>query len=391
MRILIVHTYYKMHGGEDAVVQNETELLQSDGHEVELMDFRNASSTFSKVLLMAFNPNVYFKVIKKIKFFRPDVVHIHNLHYAGTAAVLYAARRMKVPIVMTIHNYRLLCPSGSLYFDDQLFLKSLEESFSWSAVKRGVYQQSKAITFWLALTNYLHRKIGTWGLVDSMIFLGDHSKKIFEQSGLLNVNTKTFLKPNFTNQKKFVHANDTGNYYLFIGRLSEEKGIKTLLKAFENHSEALKIAGTGPLSGFVLEAVERSANIEYLGQLSKTEIEKMIDGAKALIFPSEWYETFGMVMIESFSLGKPVIAADLGNVPSIVKDQINGITFLPGNAQELREKLFEFDNLDNQAKQKLASGALMSYKKYYTPEVNLKRLIHIYSDTLTNRETVMGR
>ena len=391
MRILIVHTYYKMHGGEDAVVQNETELLQSDGHEVELMDFRNASSTLSKVLFMAFNPNVYFRVIKKIKFFKPDVVHIHNLHYAGTAAILYAARRMKVPIVMTIHNYRLLCPSGSLYFDNQLFLKSLEESFSWSAVKRGVYQQSKAITFWLALTNYLHRQIGTWGLVDSMIFLGDHSKKIFEQSGLLNVNTKTFLKPNFTNQKKFVSANDKGNYYLFIGRLSEEKGIKTLLKAFENHSEVLKIAGTGPLRDFVLETEERSANIEYLGQLSKTEIGKMIDGAKALIFPSEWYETFGMVIIESFSLGKPVIAADLGNIPSIVKDQINGITFLPGNAQELRKKLFEFDNLDNQAKQNLANGALMSYEKYYTSEVNLKRLIHIYSDTLTNKKAVRNR
>ncbi|MCX3264047.1 glycosyltransferase [Pedobacter agri] len=387
MRILIVHTYYKQQGGEDAVVQNEMALLQSDGHEVELIDFSNASATLLKVLLMPFNPYSYFTMLKKIKSFKPDIVHVHNLHYAATPSVLYAAKKMQVPIVMTIHNYRLLCPSGSLFFKNKLFLKSLDESFPWSAVREGVYQQSKVITFWLAISNYLHRKIGTWRLVNAMIFLGEHSGKIFEQSGLIHASTKTFLKPNFTNQKKSAAVNSAGEYYLFIGRLSEEKGIKTLLKAFEHRPEMLKIAGTGPLRDFVSEAGTHFVNVEYLDHLSKTEIEEMIVGSKALIFPSEWYETFGMVMIEAFSLAKPVIAADLGNIPSIVKDQVNGLTFSPGNVLELQRKLYEFENMDSQAKQNLAAGALFSYHQYYAPEVNLKQLIHIYSDTLASKNT----
>jgi len=121
MRILIVHTYYKQHGGEDAVVQNEMALLQNDGHEVELIDFSNASATLLKVLLMPFNPYSYLKMLKKIKSFKPDIVHVHNLHYAATPSVLYAAKKMQVPIVMTIHNYRLLCPSGSLFLKINYF------------------------------------------------------------------------------------------------------------------------------------------------------------------------------------------------------------------------------------------------------------------------------
>ncbi|QPH41295.1 glycosyltransferase [Pedobacter endophyticus] len=382
MRVLIIHTYYKLPGGEDSVVENEAELLRSNGHIVDLLPFHNASKTLLKVFFLFFNPAAYQRVIGKIKSFTPDVIHIHNFHFAASPAILYAAKRLKVPVVMTMHNFRLLCPSGSLFFNGQLFTDSLKQNFPWSAVKKGVYQGSKAITFWLALSNYLHRKMGTWSIVNAMIFLGEHSRTVFKQSGVTSTRTALLIKPNFT-MRKSLREPATGEYFLYVGRLTEEKGIKTLLKAFEGQHALLKIAGTGPLHHLVTETTARNSNIEYLGQLPPPEVARLMRSAKALVFPSEWFETFGMVIIEAFSLGTPVVAANLGNVPSIVSDKVNGLLFEPSDAVSLRKAITTFDELNADEKLKLKNQALEAYEKSFSPEANLQQLVKIYSDTMS--------
>jgi glycosyltransferase involved in cell wall biosynthesis len=384
MKILFIHTYYRLPGGEDAVVQNEMDLLTSQGHTVELLAFNNQGKGLLKLLMMPFNPFSYQKTKNKIKEFQPDMVHIHNLHFAASASVIYAVRKMKVPMVMTVHNYRLLCPSASLFHNGSLFLDSLESKFPWSAVKNGVYQNSKIITFWLALSTYIHKIIGTYSLINKFIFLNPHSRQLFLVSAFPVEESKCVIKPNYLLDTTFSIRPKKESYFLFIGRLTEEKGVLTLLKAFENSRTWLKIAGIGPLQSVVEEYAERNPNIEYLGQQSRTEIGNLLDDAEALIFPSIWYETFGMTIVEAFAKGVPVITSYLGNMKVIVSDHVNGLLFEPGNAVDLKRKVEEFKASKVDQRINLSQNARNSYERNYTSEINALKLLTIYDSCLPN-------
>ncbi|MEJ7556671.1 MAG: glycosyltransferase [Pedobacter sp.] len=379
MKVLFIHTYYQLPGGEDTVLHNEMELLKSLGHTVELLAFDNKNNSILKLLLMLFNPFSYFKTKAKLKEFVPDVVHIHNLHFAASASVIYAVRNAKIPMVMTIHNYRLLCPSASLFHDGHLFLDSLDKGFPWSAVKKGVYQNSKVITFWLALSTYIHTKIKTYDLVDKFIFLNAHSRQLFLVSAFGIKEEKCMIKPNYLMDGGFSTNPKDHTYFLFIGRLTEEKGILTLLKAFENSNLWLKIAGIGPLQHLVEDYAQNNSNIEYLGQQTREEIGNLLNEAEALIFPSIWYETFGMTIVEAFAKAVPVITSYLGNMKVIVSNQVNGLLFEPGNAVDLRNKVQDFTATPPKIKKRFRQNARASYENNYTSNLNSVRLMDIYS------------
>lgn len=388
MRILIIHTYYKLKGGEDSVVANETELLRSAGMEVEQLSFSNSGSTLIKLLQVPFNYSSYRKTIRKMQEFKPDAVHIHNLHFGGSAAVIYAVKKLHVPIVMTLHNYRLLCPSGSLYHNGQLFLSSLKPGFAWQAVRNGVYQNSKVITFWIAASMYLHEKLGTWKKIDRFILLGQHSKDLFAGSGFRDFADRMVVKPNFC----FSLPQSAGTVasavpsvgipdkkcFLYIGRLTEEKGVPVLLKAFASSGYSLNIVGTGPLEDLVKDYSIRYPNIGFVGAQPREKVYELLDGAAALIFPSVWYETFGMVVIEAFSKGVPVIAPDLGNIKNMVADGLNGLRFKAGDENDLREKIVFFGQLGTKEKEDYRKNARQSYLDRYSPEANAAQLIKLY-------------
>jgi glycosyltransferase involved in cell wall biosynthesis len=385
VRILFVHTFYKLPGGEDAVVENEIALLRENGHEVELLSFSNSGGGLLKLLLMPYNPFSYAATRKKLKAFVPDVVHIHNLHFAASAAVIYAIHRAKVPIVMTVHNYRLLCPSASLYHDHRLFLDSLKTSFAWAAVKKGVYQNSKLITFWLAFSNYLHRKLATFELVDVFIFLNEHSRQLFLDSTFKIDKNKTALKPNFPVASEYMRSQPTNSFFLYVGRLTEEKGVVTLLKAFANTGHWLKIAGMGPLSSMVESYVRQYENIEYLGQQSREQIDTLLQKAEAVIFPSVWYETFGMIVVEAFAKGVPVITSDLGNMKILVTDGFNGSTFDPGNVKDLKSKVEAFTKSSLQDKKLLRKNARATYELNFSHANNYLQLSEIYRNAMMEK------
>jgi glycosyltransferase involved in cell wall biosynthesis len=379
MKILLIHTYYRLPGGEDTVLQNEIELLKGLGHEVELLAFDNKKKGLVKLMLMPFNPFSYKRTKAKLKEFQPDVVHIHNLHFAASASVIYAVKSAKVPMVMTIHNYRLLCPSGSLFDNGNLFLDSLEATFPWKAVKKGVYQNSRLLTFWLALSTFIHRKLRTYDLIDKFIFLNPHSKQLFLVSTFEIDESKCEIKPNYMLDGGFSTSPKKDTYFLFIGRLTEEKGVLTLLKAFENSSLWLKIAGVGPLQTIVEEYAQRNNNIEYLGQQNRAEIATLLNDAEALIFPSIWYETFGMTIVEAFARAVPVITSYLGNMKVIVSNHVNGLLFEPGDAVDLRKKVQDFTATPINIKRGLRKNARASYENNYTSNVNSSRLMEIYN------------
>lgn len=378
MKVLVIHTLYKNRGGEDSVVDNEIALLRAEGVTVSLLTFNNAGSTLLKLLQLPFNYSSYLKTKKHIKSFNPDVIHLHNLHFSGSAAVIYAIRACKVPLVMTLHNYRMLCPSGSLYYKNQLFLDSLQEDFPWTAIKKGVYQNSSLITFWVSLSMYLHEKLNTWQTVDKFIMLGTHAKDLFGRSRLSSFADRTVIKPNFSYAMPFSGRHEIQTFYLYVGRLTEEKGIRVLLNAFADNQLPLKIVGTGPLEDLVLLYCGRNTNITFLGQRTKNDINELLCDTIALIFPSLWFETFGMVVIEAFSQGVPVIASNLGNIKNMVINEFNGLTFKTGNDSDLSEKVSYYYNLSRSEKEDYSRNAINTYIKHYTPGDNAIQLRNIY-------------
>jgi glycosyltransferase involved in cell wall biosynthesis len=381
MRILIVHTGYKIRGGEDSVVDNEMDLLRSAGHEVNILRFANSGFSLLKLLQLPFNYSSYNKTKKTITSFKPDIVHVHNLHFAGSTSVIYAVKKCNVPVVVTLHNYRILCPSGTLFFDNKLFLSSINKLFPVEAIKKGVYQNSKVITLWLAISAVINQLMKTWDIPDRYIVLGSNAKDIFLSSKYRHLADKMRIKPNFC----FPHheqQKQSGDYYLYVGRLSPEKGINVILNAFSKTDFVLKIIGSGPLEEEIKAFSDKFSNIEFLGVKAKNDVYSLISGAKAIIFSSIWYETFGMVIIEAFACGTPVIASSIGEAKNLVNDKINGLLFKAGNEDDLLDKVIYYESLSMEDKLQYKSNALKAYQESYTPEINLRQLVNIYEEII---------
>ncbi len=377
MRVLVVHCGYKYKGGEDTVVAEEIALLKSNGVEVDLLSFNNEGNNMLKLIQLPFNIRSYHKTKKKIGASRPDVVHIHNLHFAASNSIIYAAKKLQVPIVMTLHNFRLLCPSGLLFYNGKLFLNSLKASFPWKAVTEGVYQNSKLITFWLALSNRLHQAIGTYKLVNKYIVLSEHAKNLVENSSTHFVE-KLVVKPNFCYRPNKTKT-DRSNSFLFLGRLSEEKGIRLLLDTFMSSNHNVTIAGTGPLQREVEEASAKFKNITYVGNVDKTTAHTLLQQCTALVFPSIWYEGMPLTIIEAFSNSTPVIAAKIGAMQTMISHEYNGLHFAPNDLQSLSAQLNSWVGLSEREIQQYQTNALYSYESNYSPELNIIKLIEIYN------------
>jgi len=381
MRILIIHTRYKIRGGEDSVVDNEMDLLKSAGNNVEILSFSNSGGTLMKLFQLPFNYSSYKKTKQAIARFKPDIVHIHNLHFAGSTSVIYAAKKCGIPMLITLHNYRMLCPSGTLFFDSELFMSSVNRMLPIEAIKKGVYQNSKIITLWLATSAAINQIRKTWNIPDRYIVLGNNAKDVFLASRYRHLAEKMRIKPNFCfpypeKQK------EPGNYYLYVGRLSPEKGIQVVLNAFSKTGLPLKIIGSGPLEAEIKTYSGKYKNIEFLGIKDKDEVYSLISCAAAVIFSSIWFETFGMVIIEALACGTPVIASAIGEAKNLIQHKVNGLLFEAGNENDLLEKMLYYQALPVEDKLLYKANALKAYQDNYTPEINLKQLVDIYQEII---------
>jgi glycosyltransferase involved in cell wall biosynthesis len=375
-------------GGEDGVVSAEIELLRSNGIEVELLSFSNEGSALLNLVQLPFNIGSYIKTRRHLRKFRPDIVHIHNLHFAASASVLFAVKHCKVPVVLTLHNFRWLCPSGTLYFNGNPYLKSIKSKFPWTAIREGVYVHSRIMTFWLGFSTWINRLAGAYRIPDRYIVLTGHAKTVFQDSSLKIDLNKMIVKPNFVKDPGVASLVRSGNF-LYIGRLSEEKGILILLKAFAGISHKLTIIGEGPQKDLVEAATKDHSNITYLGYQQKDVITKEIEKCTALIFPSVWYETFGLTIIEAFASSTPVIASNIGSASLIIRDSYNGLHFKESNAADLRSKINQWVAFEECEKEKYRINARKSYETYYTPAENFKQLSSIYS-SLANQNKQQG-
>ena len=378
MRILQIHNEYTLIGGEDTVLDLEKKLLQENNHEVFNYSVSNHSikNIFDKIKIFI---NVHYsnkqkKIISKLlKKIKPDIVHVHNFFPLITPSVFDACKENNIPVVFTLHNYRLICPSGMLMYNDKIYEKSIYKG-PYSTILDKVYKNSYFGTFALARMISYHKNKKTWeNKVDQFIALTKFAKSKYIESGF---NDKKFsIKPNFFISHSELINNKNRDGALYVGRLSKEKGIDILLKAWEKVPVKLKIVGNGPLSSMVAQS--KNPNIEYLGFLELKEIYSLMQKSSFLVFPSIWYEGFPMVIIEALANGLPIIASNLGSMSEVIKNNVNGLHFDPGDVNDLIDKIKLLDS-DKVKCATLSKNAYIDYKTNYTSEKNYKILIDIY-------------
>ena len=379
--ILIVHNYYQIPGGEDTVVANEKKMLEKQGHKVILYSRNNAElKQMSKIRILflpfttVFNLRTYKEIKKQIRRENIDVVHVHNTLNLISPAVYYAARSMKVPVVQTVHNFRLLCPSATFYRDGHICEDCVEYGLK-CAVKHSCYRGSKIQTLACVLSTAFHRMTGIYGKINYICLTDFNKKKLLELKQIKP--ERVFVKPNFVEYKnEFIPEKDRKNQFVFAGRLDKLKGIDLLFEAWQRmgaHAPKLIVCGIGPMEDWCKSFIrENDVNIEMRGFVPNDEALKIIANSKALVLPTQWYEGFPMSIVEAFSVGTPVICSDLGNAGSVVEDGINGRKFKNGNISELVKIV---NNQDIAAK-----TVYEKYKEKYTEDINYETLKSIYME-----------
>ncbi|HXB94112.1 MAG TPA: glycosyltransferase family 4 protein, partial [Puia sp.] len=304
MKVLFIHTYYIQRGGEDAVFEEELRMLTAAGWETQCLLFNNRRYAALKFLFFFFNPLSFWKTCRAIRRFRPDILHVHNWFFSASPAVFLAARWMGVPVVHTIHNFRILCPSSFLFVRNELFTDCMSRIFPLRAISRKIYRGSAFSTAWLLAGTRLHYFLRTWQKIDLLICLTDPARQMLCQSLLKIAPHRIAIKPNFFSAEGLrvsaADRFDPRSGFLFVGRLSPEKGIHLLLDSFRNSPFTLRIIGDGPLRAEVEACAAEYSNIHYLGHQDKQQIIGHLHAAEALIFTTIGFEQFGLVIIEAF-------------------------------------------------------------------------------------------
>ncbi len=388
MRVLFVHNYYKnLGGGEDRVFDLEVSLLQESGLDVDVFVTRNhgAKNAFDLVKI-GFNTlfcyQAYSDMLERIRLFKPDVIHVHNLFPQLSPAVLYAAKKCRVPVVMTLHNYRLSCANAVMLRENTFCNQCNSEAFPLSAIKYGCYMGSPVATVPVAGMIALHRYLKTWQkCVARFVMVSDAQKQLLLEANLGLDPQKITVKPNFVfDTEELSYSKD--NYFLFVGNLAQHKGVPLLLEVFQNVQYPLKLIGLGELQPLVEQAATENPHIEYLGYQSPEIVRAFMAKAKAIVLPSLCYETFGMVIIEAFSVATPAVVSNIGGPGCIVQEGNNGLLVEPGNADDLKAKLTQLWN-DQDLHQTLSRNARLSYERQYSPQENRDQLMRIYHEVIS--------
>jgi glycosyltransferase involved in cell wall biosynthesis len=378
MNILLLHNYYQQPGGEDLVVLQEKALLQAHGHTVDLLAADNSSiagikSRAAVALSSIYSRRSRVQLEKKIVASRPDIVHVHNFFPQLSPSVYYACRKAKVPVVQTLHNFRLICPNALLFREGKPCEDCVGRMIAWPGIRNACYRNSHVGTAVLATMITTHRLWGSWQAVDAYIALSEFARRKLIAGGIPS--SHLFVKPNCltTDPGRRAGADD---YALFVGRLSPEKGIKSLLAACAHlPARRLKIVGDGPLR----DAVEQTKipNLEFIGPQSSEAVMTLIGAAAFLVVPSECYENFPRVIVEAFAKGVPVLGSRLGSMEELIDDGRTGVLFQPGDAHDLANKAeWLFNHPDE--RQRMSDEARHEFETKYTAEQNYRQLMQIY-------------
>lgn len=393
--ILLVHTRYRLPGGEDAVFAAERAMLAAHGHRVVVYERANAEADGSLLqkLLLPLRAVYSFKTLREVRALlrreHIDLVHVHNTLLVTSPSVFWACLKERVPVVQTLHNFRIFCPNGILLREGRVCEDCPAHGLA-CAVRHRCYRGSRAQSLVCAAVYWFHRRLGTYRKIDLLTLTE------FDRAKLLEFNAKT---PVFDPARLYVKANpveSAGNaapiipwaarraQYLYAARLEEAKGLKTVAAAWRRLSQTLGesapmlvIAGSGPLEAWAREACA-GLPVRFAGQLPHEELLREMANSRGLIAASLWYETFGLTMVEANAAGTPVLASALGNPGAMVQNGVNGFTFAPGDAEALAEAVVRLEA----AGPALDLAAIRAGTARYAVEANYSALAAIYRDIL---------
>lgn len=376
---LLVHNYYQHPGGEDQVFAAEGALLEGKGHGVIRFEEHNSRIGDRNAVLAAVDAVWSSKSTRSftelMRHHNPDVVHFHNTFPLISPSAYYAAQKEGAAVVQTLHNFRLLCPGATLFRDGEVCEECIEEKSLRPAILHACYRQSRPATATVATMLTVHRAAGTWRRkVDLYIALSEFARRKFIEGGLPA--NRIAVKPNFVSPDPGL-GTGSGNYALFVGRLSAEKGIGVLASAWKELPHIpLLVAGDGPLAG-----TGWPEGATWIGREPHERILALMRKARVLIVPSVCYETGPLAVLEAFACGLPVIASNLGSMAEIVAHERTGLLFNPGDAGDLARKVrWVFEHPD--AIQAMRAAARREFEEKYTAERNYKMLIGIYEQAI---------
>ncbi len=384
MRILLVHNRYQVRGGEDVVADQEAALLRLSGFAVETLFIDNDGITgplarIGAALGTVHNPFGVRKVARAIARFKPDVMHVHNFSPRFSPAVFAAARKRGVATVLTLHNFRTQCAGALLLREGRPCETCLTASpfhGAWHRCFRGSLAGSTALAAMIAW----HRRRGTWTRdVDRFIALSDFALSRFALAGMPV--EKFRVKPNFALDPGPPGAQERSGF-LYVGRLSEEKGVHVLLEAARKTDAVIRVAGDGPLMERMV--ADAPPNLHLLGRKSREEVQALMAQAQALLLPSITYEGFPMTLAEAYAAGTPVIGSKLGSLGELIEDGVTGLHAPPGDAAALAQVL-DAARLMPQALAQWGRNARRRYEAQFTPEASVAALRGIYEEALASR------
>jgi glycosyltransferase involved in cell wall biosynthesis len=385
MKILSVHNTHQHRGGEDVVFEQEKRMLERCGHAVVVYHRTNHEIGQLKILdrldmakrtIWANDSLREFDALLAVE--KPDVVHIHNTFIVISPSIYSACRKRGVPVVQTLHNFRLLCPPSNLFRDGKVCEECIDHSLV-RAIEHKCYRGSTSATTVVVAMLSFHRLFRTLERsIDRYIALTEFSRDKFISAGFPS--DKISVKPNFLESDPGVRR-QAGDYALYIGRFSPDKGLPTLIDAWSKlpRDFQLRIVGEGSERAELEAAARRQqlSNVQFRGFLSREDTLAELKGARVLVMPSLWYETFGMVIVEAFACGVPVICSRLGAMAELVRDGANGLHFMPGDSADLAQKMI-WAWTNPGTLEKLGRNGRQDFESHYTADKNYRMLMEVY-------------
>ena len=410
MKILLVNNYHYLKGGSEKVYFNMGKLLKDKGHEVVYFSVADKNVAFSHstryfIKPVELNNASFFKKVlsarkfiysfeakecleKLIKERKPDIAHLHIFYGRLTSSILSVLKRFKIPTVMTVHEYRMLCPSYKMLTPSgEICEKCAKGNYFYCVIKRckdGNFFDSLGIAFECFFRDIFfpyHKFIDRFIMVSKFIL----KKHIVYKPQLQDKVVQIY---NFLEIEGLMPDVSHKNYYLYVGRLSPEKGVLTLLNAWcKMGNIKLKIVGSGKLENEVKAFIKQHSmcNVDFLGFKEGEELENLIRNAKFTILPSEWYENNPMSVLESFALGTPVLASDIGGIPELVKNGETGFLFKAKNHNSIIQSVEKAEALSQHQYSLMSQTAYKFVKENLNQEVFYNRLSELYNQLLENR------
>jgi len=405
MKILLINNCHYRRGGADEVYLNTGELLERNGHEVfyfsinnphniqcseskyftKHLDYKNSSifKKFSAIPSFIFNRCAYKDLLHLLDEIKPDVAHIHLFMGGLTISILFALKKKNIPIVHSVHDYRLICPAYTFFDRNNNICEKCKDGFYLRcAFRRCSLEKKSTHSIMLTLDAYFRKRIfNPFTKIDHFIFVSQFSeKKHFEYQNqiksrstvLYNFNSEFNDKPNYR-----------GDYFLFYGRLSREKGIETLIQCAINEKFSLKIVGIGPL--LIKYKNLNCDNISFLGFKKGKELWDLVRNASFIIQPSECYENNPLTIVEAFSLGKPVIGSNIGGIPELLQET-NGFLFESKNINSLTNVIKEALTISNETYDLMSRNAYKFAIENFSERNHYLKLINIYTSVIHDKK-----